>query len=186
MAAGGSSSWDGDDYQARFDELAASGADVHGEATFVRAYAPSSVLDAGCGTGRVAVELARHGIEVVGADVDASMLATARRRAPELTWVEADLAELDLGRTFDVVVMAGNVPLFTAPGTQGALVAGVARHVAAGGLLVAGFSLDRGYTAADYDAHASAAGLSLVERFATWDRAPWSPGAAYAVSVHRR
>jgi ubiquinone/menaquinone biosynthesis C-methylase UbiE len=186
MAAGGPTTWDGDDYQARFDRLAAAGTDIHGEATFVRAYEPASVLDAGCGTGRVAVELARHGIEVVGADVDASMLATARGRAPDLAWVEADLTELELGRTFDVVVMAGNVPLFTRPGTEAALVAGVARHVAAGGLLVAGFSVDRGYRVGDYDAHAAAAGLALVERFATWDRQPWRPGGDYAVSVHRR
>jgi SAM-dependent methyltransferase len=186
MSGAADGPWDGDGYQARFDQLAAAGTDVHGEATFVRAYDPSSVLDAGCGTGRVAIELARQGIEVVGADLDASMLATARRRAPHLTWVEADLAGLDLGRTFDVVVMAGNVPLFTPPGTEAALVAGVARHVAPGGLLVAGFSLDRGYDAVAYDAHAAAAGLELVERHATWDRAPWSAGADYAVSVHRR
>jgi SAM-dependent methyltransferase len=179
-------SWDGEEYQARFDQLAASGADLHGEATFVRSWRPSSVLDAGCGTGRVAIELARHGIEVVGADVDASMLATARRIAPELEWVHADLTELDLGRTFDVVVMAGNVPLFTPDGTQAALVAGVARHVAAGGVLIAGFSTDRGYAAASYDAHASAAGLTLLERYATWDRAAWTDDATYAVSVHRR
>ena len=159
---------------------------MHGEATFVRAYEPASVLDAGCGTGRVAIELARHGIEVVGVDVDASMLATARRLAPEITWVESDLTALDLGRTFDVVVLAGNVPLFTPPGTHAALVAGVARHVAPDGLLIAGFSLDRGYGIDDWDGHATAAGLVLVERFATWDRAPWSPGGAYAVSVHRR
>ena len=178
--------WEGDDYQARFDELAAAGTDVHGEATFVRSYDPSSVLDAGCGTGRVAVELDRHGIEVVGTDVDASMLATARGRAPAITWVQSDLTELDLDRTFDVVVMAGNVPLFTPPGTEAALVAGVARHVAAGGLLIAGFSLDRGYTAAMYDEHAAAAGLTLMERYATWARAPWTPGGDYAVSVHRR
>jgi SAM-dependent methyltransferase len=178
-------SWDGDDYQARFDRLAASGSDVHGEATFVRAYGPASVLDAGCGTGRVAVELARHGIDVVGVDVDASMLATARRQAPELTWVESDLTGLDLGRTFDVVVLAGNVPLFTPPGTQRALVAGVARHVAPGGRLVAGFSLDRGYGIDEWDADTSAAGLAVAERFATWGREPWQPGGAYAVSVHR-
>ena len=168
--------WDGDDYQARFDRLAATGADVHGEATFVRAYEPTSVLDAGCGTGRVAIELARHGIEVVGADVDASMLATARRHAPDITWVESDLTALDLGRTFDLVVMAGNVPLFTPPGTEGALVAGVARHVAPAGVLVAGFSLTRGYGIDDYDRHAAAAGFTLAERFATWDRAPWVDG----------
>ena len=179
--------WDGDDYQRRFDELAASGVDVHGEATFVRAYAPVSVLDAGCGTGRVAVELARHGIDVVGADLDPSMLATARRSAPELAWVASDLADLDLGRTFDVVVMAGNVPLFTPAGTHAALVAGCARHVRPdGGRLIAGFQLGRGYGVDDHDRHAAAVGLRLEERFATWDRRPFAPGGDYAVSVHVR
>ena len=75
--------WEGDEYQRRFDELAASGVDVHGEADFVMRFAPQSVLDAGCGTGRVGIELARRGIEVVGVDVDASMLATARKTAPD-------------------------------------------------------------------------------------------------------
>jgi SAM-dependent methyltransferase len=176
--------WDGEDYQRRFDRLADEGVDVHGEAGFVRAYQPATVLDAGCGTGRVATELARHGIEVVGVDIDASMLAAAQRRAPEIAWHESDLAALDLGRTFDVVVMAGNVPLFTAEGTEPALVAGVARHVAPGGVLVAGFSLDRGYTTAAYDADCLAAGLTLTERYATWSRDPFE-GGDYAVSVHR-
>lgn len=178
--------WDGGDYQRRFDELAATGADVHGEATFVRAYDPFSVLDAGCGTGRVGIELARHGIEVVGVDADESMLATARSLAPDIVWQHRDLATLDLGRTFDLVVMAGNVPLFTPPGTQAALVAGCARHLASGGFLVAGFSLDRRYRLDDYDAHCSAVGLELTERWATWDRAPFVDGGTYAVSVHRR
>jgi SAM-dependent methyltransferase len=177
--------WDGEAYQRRFDALAASGTDVHGEAHFVRAYAPGSVLDAGCGTGRVAIELARHGIEVVGADVDPSMLATAAANGPGIEWVEADLAGLDLGRVFDVVVMAGNVPLFTPPGTEAALVAGVGRHVAEGGWLIAGFRLDRPYELERYDQDCAAAGLRLVERFATWDRAEFRDG-DYAVSVHVR
>ena len=180
-----STTWDGGEYQRRFDELAASGVDVHGEATFVAAYGPASVLDAGCGTGRVAIELAHRGIEVVGVDADASMIATARSRAPEISWVHGDVAEIDLGRQFDVVVMAGNVPLFTPPGTTGALVAGCARHLADGGLLVAGFQLGARYSIGQYDAETSAAGLELVERFATWDRQPFD-GGDYAVSVHRR
>jgi hypothetical protein len=106
--------------------------------------------------------------------------------APGIEWIEHDLTSLELGRTFDVVVMAGNVPLFTPPGTHEALVAGVARHVAGDGLLIAGFSLDRGYGVDAYDRHAAAAGLTLAERFATWDREPWSQGGDYAVSVHRR
>src|SRR5262245_47764554 len=123
--------WDGEAYQARFDRLAASGMDVHGEADFVVSLdpVPASVLDAGCGTGRVAVELARRGITVVGVDVDASMLERARRGEPGIEWIEHDLTTLDLGRTFDVVVMAGNVPIFTPPGTHADLVAGCARHL---------------------------------------------------------
>ena len=183
-------SWDGDDYQARFDALAAQGLDVHGEVRFVQAFSPSSVLDAGCGTGRVAIELDRRGVEVVGVDVDPSMLATARSLAPHLRFEERDLADptFDLGRTFDLVVMAGNVPLFTPPGTQPAVVAGCARHLAPGGLLVSGFGLGRGYELADYDADCRAAGLTLVERWATWDRDALDPGVfpVYAVSVHRR
>ncbi|MCU1461145.1 MAG: Methyltransferase type 11 [Acidimicrobiales bacterium] len=178
--------WDGDDYQRRFDRLAAAGEDVHGEASFVMGLQPESVLDAGCGSGRVAIELARRGVAVVGVDADASMLATARANAPAIEWVQADVTDLDLARAFDVVVMAGNVPLFTPPGTQGALIAGCARHVRPGGALVAGFQLDRGYSLSEYDAAAGAAGLALTERFATWDRAPFANGDGYAVSVHRR
>jgi hypothetical protein len=118
----------------------------------------------------------------VGVDADASMIAAARRRAPHLEWHHHDVASLDLGRRFDVVVMAGNVPLFTPPGTQRALVAGCARH---GDVLVAGFSLDRGYDERAYDADCDAAGLLLAERHATWDRQPFVPGGDYAVSVHR-
>jgi 2-polyprenyl-3-methyl-5-hydroxy-6-metoxy-1,4-benzoquinol methylase len=178
--------WDGDDYQQRFDALAERGVDVHGEATFVAELTPASVLDAGCGTGRVAIELARRGIDVVGVDGDGSMIATARRRAPELTWVHEDLTVVDLDRQFDVVVMAGNVPLFTPPGTERALVAGCARHVGPGGALVAGFQLDRSYDLGRYDDDAAAAGLVRAERFATWDRDPFAAGGDYAVSVHRR
>jgi 2-polyprenyl-3-methyl-5-hydroxy-6-metoxy-1,4-benzoquinol methylase len=177
--------FDGGDYQARFDALADRGVDVHGEAALVRSLGPASVLDAGCGTGRVAIELARHGIVVVGVDVDPSMLAEARRRAPELDWRQADLTELALDRHFDVVVLAGNVPLFTAPGTEAALVGACAGHVAGGGALVAGFQLDQGYTLAAYDATCATAGLELDERWSTWDRQPYT-GGSYAVSIHRR
>lgn len=178
--------WDGDEYQARFDRLAERGAAVHGEADFVRSYQPATVLDAGCGTGRVAIELARHAIDVVGVDVDGSMLDTARRLAPGIEWIRSDLTTLDLSRTFDLVVMAGNVPLFTSPGTEAALIAGVGSHVALGGVLVAGFSTDRHYGLDTYDVDVASAGLELVDRFATWDREPWTETATYAVSIHRQ
>ncbi len=190
----GGESFDGERYQERLEQVAATGAPIHGEADFVMAYAPESVLDAGCGTGRVGLELARRGMLVVGVDRDASMLAVAERLgesllrdlpAARITFVSQDLADLDLGGTFDVVVMAGNVPLFTPKGSERRLVAGVARHVRAGGVLVAGFQLDRGYLLETYDLHCAAAGLELSERYATWKRETFADG-NYAVSVHVR
>ena len=193
MAAEGTNRWlaeAGDrsqTYDQRWEELAAAGRNIHGEADLVESLGPRSVLDAGCGTGRVAVELARRGIEVIGVDVDAGMLDKARAKAPDLPWVLADLARLDLGRTFDVVVMAGNVMIFLAPGTEAEVVAAAARHLPPGGALVAGFSLEPGrLDLATYDRHAAAAGLELADRWATWDRQPFSAGGQYAVSVHRR
>jgi SAM-dependent methyltransferase len=173
-------------YDDTWARLAAEGGNPHGEADFVAALAPASVLDAGCGTGRVAIELAARGVEVVGVDLDPGMLDQARAKAPDLEWVLADLAAVDLGRQFDVVVAAGNVMIFVAPGAQAAVVANLARHVSPGGALVAGFQLRAGgYDVAAYDADTAAAGLSRVGRWATWDRAPWA-GGDYAVSVHRQ
>ena len=178
---------DGEAYEAQFEAKAAAGQDMHGEATFVEQLGVRSVLDAGCGTGRVARELARRGLEVVGVDVDRSMLEVARRKSPRLDWRLDDLATVDLGRTFEAVVMAGNVMLFVVPGTEAAVVSNLARHLVPDGLLVAGFQVMPGrITLADYDRMATAAGLALAERWATWDRQPWRPGGEYAVSVHRR
>lgn len=176
----------GDRYDAAFDALAESGMEIHGEADFVSSLKPKSVLDAGCGTGRVARELARRGIDVVGVDVDPEMLRVAQRRSPELEWHLNDLECLDLDRTFDVVVMAGNVMIFLQPSTESRVVAAMSRHLAPGGLLVAGFQLNHGLKVAEYDEHARACGLRLVERWSTWDRAPFGDGSAYAVSVHSR
>jgi SAM-dependent methyltransferase len=184
----------GDVYDARFTALEQSGQDMHGEAHCVAALGVSSVLDAGCGTGRVAIELARRGIDVVGVDLDATMLAVACRKAPHLAWYEGDLATVELARPempghrylFDAIVLAGNVMIFLAPGSEATVVANLARHLAPGGALVAGFQLHPGgLTLAHYDAYAAQAGLALAERWATWDRQPWSPESDYAVSVHR-
>jgi SAM-dependent methyltransferase len=166
--------------------------DLHGEATFVEALGGRSVLDAGCGTGRVAIELARRGLDAVGLDADPGMLSAARAKAPELKWVLGDLSDFELPegggrRRFDVVVMAGNVMIFIVPGTEGAVLECVAGHVRSGGLVVAGFQIIPGRLSLErYDELAAAAGLALAERYATWDRKPWVPGGDYAVSVHHR
>ncbi|MFZ3598664.1 class I SAM-dependent methyltransferase [Streptomyces sp. BH104] len=188
----------GGEYAARFEALARSGKDMHGEASFCAALVPAGarVLDAGCGTGRVMIRLAELGYDCVGIDLDASMLDVARERAPRLPWFRTDLAEFDpaalgIATDFDLVVAAGNVlPLLT-PGTEATVVERLAATLRPGGLLVAGFGLDAAHlpvpptiTLAEYDACCAAAGLTLVDRFATWDAAPYE-GGGYAVSVHR-
>jgi SAM-dependent methyltransferase len=184
------------EYDRRFSEGEQAGRDMHGEASFVASLAPPGgfVFDAGCGTGRVAIELARRGFDVVGADLDAPMLGAARAKAPDLVWREADLAGDDLARVlgvrpqrrFDVVVAAGNVMIFLEPGTEARVVANLASLLRPGGLLVAGFQLDRGLTVDTYDEHCRRAGLEPAERWATWDRERWQDGGAYVVAVHRR
>ena len=179
----------GEQYDRRFEELAAAGQDMHGEAVLIDSYGPGSVLDAGCGTGRVAIELSRRGHAVVGVDADKSMLAAARVKAPGLAWVEGDLADPSLAfdQLFDTVVMAGNVLLFVAPGTEGAVIAHMARLLVPGGRCVSGYSLAPGrLDPRTHDDLAEAAGLELEDRWSSWERAPFGPGSIYAVSVHRR
>jgi SAM-dependent methyltransferase len=183
----------GSDYDRRFEALAAAGHDVHGEASFVMGYGPQSVLDAGCGTGRVAMELARRGVEVVGVDLDRAMLEIAVENAPHIDWYRADLSTLSLRqedgsrRRFQMVVAAGNVMIFVEPGTESATLDRLAAHLVPGGLLVSGFQLSpHGYGVDRYDVDCANAGLELAERFSTWARDPWTGSGGYAVSVHRR
>ena len=52
------------------------------------------VLDACCGTGDLALAVARAGGRVTGVDFSAEMLARAERKAPEFDWVQADASAL--------------------------------------------------------------------------------------------
>ena len=188
----------GDDYAQRyadrFDELAASGEDVHGEAAFVASLAPPgvAVLDAGCGTGRIGRRLSELGFDVVGVDVDPSMVAVAAARAPTVEWRVADLATLDLGRTFDVVVSGGNVFPFLGLDVLPDALESIAAHLVPEGYLVAGFGLDADHLPPGgpllpleaYDDACAAAGLTLEVRYDGWDSSPWTDS-GYHVSVHR-
>ncbi|MFC0032401.1 class I SAM-dependent methyltransferase [Micromonospora chaiyaphumensis] len=185
----GHSQW----YVDRFRRLAAEGADLAGEARLLDALVPpgARILDAGCGTGRVAAALAARGHAVVGVDADPVLIDAARADHPGPRFLVADLAELDLAaqgepEPFDAAVVAGNVMVFVAPGTERAVLARVAGHVRPDGLVVVGFGTDRGYPVTDLDADAVAAGLRLEHRFATWDLRPWQDDAEFAVTVFRK
>jgi SAM-dependent methyltransferase len=185
----------GSDYAARFTALAATGQDPHGEARFCAGLLPppATVLDAGCGTGRVAIKLAELGYRCTGIDLDASMLDEARRAAPELEWLLGDLATVTLHRRFDLVLAAGNVIPLLAPGTLTGAVANLTKAIGPDGLLVTRFGLAAGQlprgcpvtSLAEYDAATESAGLTLRNRYPGWEPQA-GPVTGYAVSVHHR
>ena len=184
----GSTQWgsvDSAKYDSKWADLEASGQNAHGEADLVSRFSPASVLDAGCGSGRVAIELARRGCHVVGVDLDEPFINAARAKAPELDFRLDDLATVQLDQSFDVVVMAGNVMIFVAPGTEQAVVSNMAAHLNPGGRLIAGFQLNHNLAIEDYRRAAQVAGLEIEEHWSTWDGDVFAANSDYAVFVHR-
>jgi SAM-dependent methyltransferase len=106
-----------------YDVLGASiaaGSSVEGDVDFYRGLARDTggpILDVGCGTGRIAAALAADGHEVVGIDLSAPMLRLAERRratlpadvAARLSFQQADMMTLDLGRDFALIVTPSRV-----------------------------------------------------------------------------
>lgn len=102
------------------------------------------ILEVGVGTGRIAIPLAQAGYEVVGLDLSARMLDRARIKleglpeiADRITFVQADMTDFSLGRTFALVLnTARSFQHITDPGQQRAALACARRHLKPGGHLV--------------------------------------------------
>jgi SAM-dependent methyltransferase len=76
-----------------------------------RGYGRSRLLDAGCGTGTLALALADQGYQVSGIDLSEAMLRVARGKDPNrrVVWKQADVTDFDLGADrFDVVTCVGD------------------------------------------------------------------------------
>jgi SAM-dependent methyltransferase len=126
--------WDAQGYDRQFSFVTDLGA------ALVDLLAPQPgerVLDLGCGTGHQAAELHREGIDVVGVDSDAAMVARARAEHPGTTYVLADgqrlVAEGALAKPFDAVL--SNAALHWMPDQQ-AVIDGVRSLLRAGGRFV--------------------------------------------------
>lgn len=69
------------------------------------ASAGGPILDIGAGTGRVAIDLAGRGHEVVALDLDPALLTELRRRCAAVETIAADAADFDLGRRFPLILV---------------------------------------------------------------------------------
>jgi SAM-dependent methyltransferase len=100
---------------------------IHNEA-----HQGATVLDLGCGTGRITHALMRLGHRVVAVDMDERMLAEIRGAETVLSRIE----DLDLGRTVDCVLLMSTLINSPDAAARGALLAACRRHVAANGIVI--------------------------------------------------
>jgi SAM-dependent methyltransferase len=96
------------------------------------------ILEIGAGTGRVALDLCRHGHRVTALDSDPQLIAELRRRAHglELTAVHADARTFELERTFALcLVPMQTIQLLGGRAGRASFLERARRHLNPGGLL---------------------------------------------------
>ena len=103
------------------------------------------ILDVACATGRVAIELARSGLTVVGLDLSPHMIELARKKLEReneevrdrASYVVGDMTDFDLGTQFaTVVIPAFSFHELTTAEAQEACLRALWRHLRPGGLLL--------------------------------------------------
>ncbi|GAC1545732.1 MAG: class I SAM-dependent methyltransferase [Herpetosiphon sp.] len=95
------------------------------------------VLEIACGTGRVAIPIARLGFAVTGLDIVPGMVALARSKSAGLPtrWIEGDARTFELGEQFRLIFLTGNAfQAFLTNADQAALLKRVRVHLADDGL----------------------------------------------------
>lgn len=111
-------------------------------APWLRVPAGTRVLDVGCGVGRWSSLLASRGALVTGMDLSPTMIAEAQRRASESGVAERcrflvqDLAHLDAGDKFDLVIGVTVLQHILDPEALRSAVQRMSEHLAPGGRMV--------------------------------------------------
>jgi len=93
----------------------------------------SSVLELGCGVGRLTAALLEHGYRVTAVDNSRDMLAHV---PPAAATVCADIQDLDLEERFDAAILASGLVNIPSDGERAALLATCHRHLHEGGVVL--------------------------------------------------
>lgn len=110
---------------------------------------PKSILDAACGTGNVSEILAQNGYEVVGADIAPDMIEVARSKDGGVEYHVQDMAELDLGRKFDLAIsLFDSLNYITDPSHLAKAIKRVGDHLVDGGVFI--FDINTEYALAHH------------------------------------
>ena len=100
-------------------------------------FKPKTILDVACGTGNVSEILSARGYEVVGADIAPGMIEIARAKHSRVEYHVSDMAELDLGRKFDLAIsFFDSLNYITDPDHLARAIERVAEHVVEGGYFI--------------------------------------------------
>lgn len=125
----------------------------------------TSVLDLGCGVGRLSNVLAERGCRVTGVDESEAMLANLH---PGIERIHGRIEGLELEFSFDAVVLASHLINVADPALRRGFLAAAARHVAADGLvLVQHWEVPNEQRPADADATSGTVGIQF--RVLGWD-----------------
>ena len=152
-----------------------------GEPEIVHAAIPTgaTILELGCGTGRMTHELIRLGHPVTAVDESAEMLAHVRGA----TTVHGRIEDLDLGRGFDCVLLASHFVNTADPAARRRLLAACASHVLADGrVLVEMYPEDWRPQAGDASGRD---GLELRYMQADWDGSVVTATIEYRIGERR-
>lgn len=192
-------------YIARFKEKQDSGQDLHGEARFVDAMVErnATVLDAGCGFGRIGAQLGKLGHRVIGVDIDPELISHAKTHFPWAIWHHGDLTDFSpsdidvkaatsgqsdiepdvVPEKFDVIVAGGNVVCFVDPNTRVELYRNLGTLLEDDGRIVLGFGTKWDYEFDIFFSEIQRAGLVVDVKLSTWHLDPFTDESDFLVCI---
>lgn len=134
--------------------------------------AGGSVLDVGCGPGRITGHLAGLGLDVAGVDLSPAMVAVALERLPGLSFGVGSLEALDVPDGSVAAVCAWYSLIHTPPERLPAAVAELARVLTPGGQLVTAFQAAPDGERARHRRIERAYGVELDDGMDAWSLSP--------------